>query len=184
MRHYFWHIVLVLLLGLGAPGQLCPVAWATNDAPELEYKLKAAFLFNFARFAKWPGSTVDQTAPFVFCVLGQDPFGPSLSALQERSIGEKAIKLHYINSVSNGLDQCQVLFISKSESKALQYILNFTKGKPIITVSDIDGFAEANGMFEFINTDGKHSFIINNSIAQTNGLQISSSLLNLAYKVQ
>ena len=62
--------------------------------------------------------------------------------------------------------------------------MHFSYGKPIVTVSDFDGFAEVNGMFEFINTDGKLSFIINNSIAQTNGVQISSSLLNLAYKVQ
>ena len=183
MRLYFRHIVLLLLV-LGSSGQLCPIARAANEAPELEYKLKAAFLFNFARFVKWPRVVENPSAPFVFCVLGQDPFGPALSALQDRNIGEKAIKLHYANSVPNGLDQCQVLYISRSESKSLQDILNFTKEKPIITVSDINGFAAASGMFEFVNTEGKLFFIINNSAAQVSGIHVSSSLLSLAYKVQ
>lgn len=184
MQLYFRHIILILLLVFGAAGQARQVAWASDGQPELEYKLKAAFLFNFARFAKWPRATENPSAPFVFCVVGQDPFGPALRALQERSIGDKAIKLHYAGSAPDGLDQCQVLFISKSESQTLQHILNFTNGKPIITVSDIDGFAAASGMFEFINTEGKLSFIINNSVALGNGIHVSSSLLNLAYKVQ
>ena len=185
MRSFLMHTALVLLLTFGATGGYCPLPCAgAESAQELEYKLKAAFLFNFARFTRWPTSAANSSSPFVICVLGKDPFGEALSALQERSIGEKAIKLRYTDSISSGIDQCQVLFVSKSEMNYLKQIMHFTNGKPIVTVSDIDGFAEVNGMFEFINTDGKLSFIINNSIAQTNGVQISSSLLNLAYKVQ
>ncbi len=185
MRSFLFHTALVVLLSFGALGGLCPSPSAgAESSQELEYKLKAAFLFNFARFTQWPNSANNTATPFVFCVLGKDPFGVALSGLQERSIGDKAIKLHYAENIPDGIDQCQVLFVSKSEIGSLQRILSFTKGKPIVTVSDIEGFAEANGMFEFINTEGKLSFIINNSIAQNSGIHISSSLLNLASKVE
>ena len=183
---YGWlkHTFFTLLLVLGAGGLCCPVSSAANEPAELEYKLKAAFLFNFARFTTWPKTAENQAIPFTLCVLGTDPFGAALSGLQERSINERAIKLYYADHLHNTLDQCQVLFVSKSEAASLNSILKYVNGKPIVTVSDIDGFVAASGMFEFVTTEERLSFIINNSQAQANGVHISSSLLNLAYKVQ
>ena len=176
-------VVVLLLLATGTVG-LCPVARAHQiETLELEYKLKAAFLYNFARFIEWP-KVNDPSFPFIFCVLGKDPFGAALSGLQERSIDDQAIKLHYAAGISTGLDQCQMLFVSKSEKQNMHQVIRFTKNKPIVTVSDIEGFAATGGMFEFITTEGKLSFIINNSKAQACGLRVNSSLLNLALNVQ
>ncbi|NQS71266.1 MAG: YfiR family protein [Desulfobulbaceae bacterium] len=179
-----WPVLILFLLVAGTIGLSCSAVRAHQiETLELEYKLKAAFLYNFARFIEWP-KVNDPSFPFIFCVLGKDPFGAALSGLQERSIDDQAIKLHYAAGISTGLDQCQMLFVSKSEKQNMHQVVRFTKGKPIVTVSDIEGFASADGMFEFIITEGKLSFIINNSKAQACGLRVSSSLLNLALKVQ
>ena len=44
-----------------------------------EYKIKAVFLYNFAKFVEWPPNVFpDANTPFVIGVLGQDPFGSYL----------------------------------------------------------------------------------------------------------
>jgi hypothetical protein len=45
----------------------------------LEYRVKAAFLYNFALFTEWPeGTFSDDDSAIVFVVLGEDPFGSIL----------------------------------------------------------------------------------------------------------
>ena len=58
-----------------------------------EYRVKAAFVFNFAKFIEWPTQTFKTTAdPLVICVLGQDQMANSLrdaangNAIDGRSI--------------------------------------------------------------------------------------------------
>lgn len=44
--------------------------------------MKAAFLYNFARFVEWPRDAFqsDQT-PIILCLFGYDPFGSALDEL-------------------------------------------------------------------------------------------------------
>ncbi len=48
-----------------------------------EYRIKAAFIYNFARFTQWP----DDTDELKICIYGDDPFGSSNSPQQNRSTG-------------------------------------------------------------------------------------------------
>ncbi|HET6899288.1 MAG TPA: YfiR family protein, partial [Vicinamibacteria bacterium] len=68
-----------------AAALLLPAAFAraqTEPPPAsspTEYEVKAAFLYNFARFVEWPPDTFhDGETPFVIAVLGHDPFGSVL----------------------------------------------------------------------------------------------------------
>ena len=149
---------------------------------EVEYKVKAAFLLNFARFAAWP-EIVAPEPRFALCVLGDDPFGPALAGIESKEIGGKTILLRHLASAADGIDQCRLLFVGKSEQGNLARILSTIAGQPILTVSDIEGFAKAGGVFEFKDRDGRLSFIINNTKAKASGMHISASLLNLAVEV-
>jgi len=41
-----------------------------------EYLVKAAFLYNFAKFVEWPEEAFyDDRSPLTLCILGEDPFG-------------------------------------------------------------------------------------------------------------
>ena len=42
-----------------------------------EFEVKAAYLYNFARFVEWPAAATARD-PFTICVLGSDPFGRAL----------------------------------------------------------------------------------------------------------
>ncbi len=151
---------------------------------ELEYKVKAAFLLNFARFTTWPESSVNNADPqFSLCVLGSDPFGPALNGVESKEIAGKNIDLRHPATVADGLGQSRLLFVSNSKQANLERILPLIAGQPIVTVSDIEGFATSGGTFELKDKDGRLSFVVNNTNAKESGIRISSSLLNLAIEV-
>ena len=88
MRRYLIAIAICLALsplvpagaGLGGVG-LGGVAWAAAAEPAREFRIKAAFIYNFAKFTRWPaGSFADGEAPFHFCIYGEDPFDATVGA--------------------------------------------------------------------------------------------------------
>lgn len=149
---------------------------------ELEYKIKAAFLLNFAKFVTWP-ETTNPPATFPLCVVGEDPFGAALNGVEEKQIGGENVSLRRGLAIGEGLAQCRMLFVGSSERTNLKRILQVVAGKPVVTVGDIEGFAQAGGMFEFKDQGGRLSFVINNAKAKESGLRISASLLSLALEV-
>lgn len=153
------------------------------EQPDVESKVKAAFLLNFARFITWPG-VGESPGTFPLCIVGTDPFGDALAGIETKSVGGEKIEMHFPSANSKELGQCRMLFVSRSEEENVPRILSLISGQPVATVSDIEGFAEAGGTFELKNQEGRLSFIINNSGAKARGLKISSSLLNLAVDVQ
>ena len=156
---------------------------AEADGDNREYKLKAAFLLNFSKFTTWPEEAFAQSPEsFNFCVVGEDPFRTILNGLKNKKVGGKNIELHYPDSPAEQ-KRCQVIFVSKSERDKLDQLQQLTDEYPLVTVSDIKGFSRRGGTFEFVTRAGKLSFIVNNSKAKKNGLQINASLLNLAAKV-
>jgi len=58
---------------------------ATGLAEDLvakEYQIKAAYLYNFAKFVEWPeNSFTNGQAPLVIGVLGENPFGGELEKI-------------------------------------------------------------------------------------------------------
>ena len=174
-------LILVLLVALCLHGGGAPVR-AQDDG--LEYKVKAAFLLNFARFITWPEQHWPADQPFfLLTVLGQDPFGSALSGVEEKQIAGRPIHLRFEQTLSGEASAGQMIFVSGSEKAHLGHILASTAGKPIVLVSDIEGFAAAGGMFELKSVNGRLSFIINNSRAREQGLRINASLLKLAIEV-
>jgi hypothetical protein len=150
-----------------------------------EYQIKAAFLFNFAQFVKWPGdSFTSADAPFCIGILGDDPFG---STLEQITRGE-AIDNHRLTVVRaqriEDLKACQMIFVSRSEGDHLEQILSQLDSKPILTVSEVNSFAHNGGDIGFYLMDGKVRFEINPQSARRCGLKISSQLLNLGKVVE
>jgi hypothetical protein len=145
-----------------------------------EYQLKAAFLFNFAQFVKWPSECFTSAdAPFYIGILGDDPFG---SALEETVQGE-TIEHHKLRVVRGqnfeDLKNCQLIFICKSEEDHLSSILSQLNSRPILTVSDIGSFAQDGGAIDFYLQGDRVRFEINPDSAERGGLKISSQLLSL-----
>ena len=75
---------------------------------------------------------------------------------------------------------CHVLFVSKSEEQNLAGIMDWLKGKSILTVSDLEGFAQRGGMIRFITERNKIRFRINLESVKASKLSLSSKLLRAA----
>ena len=171
-------LCMVLLFSINASPCLVQ---AENS--NIEYKLKAAFILNFSKFTNWPENAFSEESKFFqVCIVGQDPFGLTIAGLESKELSGRRVQLNYPD-LQDGLESCHAVFIGKSEEQNIEQILYNIDGLPILTISDIENFAEQGGMFEFIRIEKKLSFIINNQQASSNGLQVSSALLNLAAKV-
>lgn len=177
---------LAICLSLSTPGPAgltlgVAQAAAAAEEPTREYLIKAAFLYNFAKFTRWPdGSFPDSAASLDICVFGDDPFGAALDTIAGKTIRGRAVAVHRVASVEAGA-ACHLLFISASEMPRLTAILEALTGRPVLTIADMPDFARAGGIINLkTNEQDKLRFEINAGIAKRAGLRISSKLLSLA----
>ena len=150
-----------------------------------EYQIKAAFLYQFAKFVQWPDNVfADSTKQIVIGVFGQDPFGDDLdNTVRGKYIHGRQIEIERYDRLNN-INDCQILFISDSETKNLDTIFSKLRHANILTVGDTENFCRKGGIINFIRKENKIHFEINVDAAQTAGLKLSSKLLNLAKIVE
>jgi hypothetical protein len=150
-----------------------------------EYQVKAAFLYNFAKFVEWPAQTFKTDKdPVRICVLGQDPFGSSLGdAVGGKTVLGRPFVLSNISSADQVTD-CQILFISSSERKRLKAIFAELRTTGVLTVGETDGFATQGGIVNFKLLDGRVCLEINIEASAQAKLRINSSVLSLAHIVR
>jgi hypothetical protein len=158
-----------------------PTFLAAQVRPSSEYELKAAFVFNFAKFVDWPPSAfANPTAPFSVCVLGPDPFGGALDdALRGKVIAEHPASVARVKHVAD-VTGCQILFIASSESHLLPEVLSKIRGQRVLVIGETDDFASSGGVIQFTLEENRVRFFINTDAADRAGLKISSKLLALA----
>lgn len=150
----------------------------------LEYKVKAAYLYNFTKFIKWPENALDPEGrqAMRICILGVDPFGHSVDLLTNKTVQGHPVEIVYIQEPDPEQD-CHVLFISRSKAKRVKQILDAVSGKSILTVSDIEGFSQKGGCITLTVIDGKVRFNVNISSTRRANLDMSAKLLELARTV-
>jgi hypothetical protein len=149
-----------------------------------EYQIKAAFLFNFANFVEWPDSAFESPqSPVVIGVLGDCPFGSTLEAAVEgETINKRPIAIKRSRQLEE-LRRCHILFISRSERARLPHVLAHVRDWPVLTVCELDRFAQQGGMIGFVIRDNKVRFEANLDAAERAGLKISAKLSKLAVAV-
>ena len=150
-----------------------------------EYQVKAAYLYNFAKFVEWPaGAFAASTDPIVFCVLGQNPFGRFLTeALNGKTIDSRPLGLRQISDPAQAA-QCQVVFVSTSERKRLRAILEAMRGRGVLTVGECEDFTSQGGIVRFLLDEDRVRLEFNLDAAASAGLKISSRLLSLSAVVR
>ena len=167
--------LFVALTGVAGHGQ------APANAPVDEYRVKAAVLFNLARFVNWPAERfANATAPFSICVLGTDPFGARLDdVVRGHRVGERSIVTQRINDVSPG---CHLLFISTSEQRRLPLLMGKLRGSGALTVAEFSDFTQLGGMVGLITSGDQVRFDINLAATSAEQLKVSARLLAVAGK--
>jgi hypothetical protein len=175
-------ILIAVLTGAAGPAR-------AEDAPSLEYKVKAAFLFNFLKFVEWPPPEPSQlNTPITIAVLGTDKFGAAFDEVTSRKIKDRGIAIKRFADFNSDeakaqLPSCQLVFVSANQQKYTKEILDLLHKKPVLIVGETPGFLEAGGMVNFIMQDGKVCFELNQDTAEICELKMASQLMRLAKRV-
>lgn len=149
-----------------------------------EYQVKAAYLYNFAKFVEWPPQVMSSDSSFNICVLGRDPFDSTFgTAIAGESIKGKNVVVKRIPRAQDGAG-CHILFISSSEDARLKEILAVLDKTSVLTVSDMPQFTRRGGMIQFVTEANRVRFEVNLTSAERTGLMLSSQLLKVAIGVR
>jgi hypothetical protein len=169
-------LAAVLLMLAGRKG-----AWGSGD---FEYEIKAAFLYNFAKFVEWPPESFPQpSTPMSLCVFGDDPFGGSLdTVVQGETLNGRRLAVRRTRDLPQARE-CQILFISASEKGRAAEALSEVRGASVLTVGEGKDFLDQGGVIRLFLEQNRVRFDINLDAAERNRLKISSKLLALARTV-
>ena len=162
-------------LGLALIG-FAPAA-LSDDLPE--YRLKAAFLYNFALFTEWPAEV---GSPLNLCVYGKDPFGEELDALQGKVVGDRRMAVRRTTSIET-LSACQIVFIAGPSGDGISRVLSALRGATVLIIADVPGAAKQGVALNMSVVNNKITFEANLTAARAANVKLSSKLLSLATEV-
>jgi hypothetical protein len=156
-------------------------AAALAAALPTEYEVKAAYLYNFAKFVEWPQDAFkDGSAPFVIAVVGRDPFGAALDQI----LAGKSVNGHPVEVLRvSDPDQARgahIVYVGSADGGSVTPALRRVSGDGVLTVGDGEDFAARGGIIGFRTQDRRVRFDINAQRAERAGLKLSSQLLKLA----
>jgi hypothetical protein len=172
-------ITAVSLLLLAAV--LAPPAAPAAPLPT-DYEVKAAFLYNFAKFVRWPDDAASGPR-FVLAIVGDDPFGAVIDrAFLGKTVLGRPVEIRRTRSVREAAG-AQMAFIGASERAHLAEVLGALKGGSVLTVGDMDRFADGGGMVGFRLKDSTVRFEVNLRELRQARLQMSSQIIRLAQRV-
>jgi hypothetical protein len=149
-----------------------------------ESSLKAAFIYSFARFTEWPQDVLPTTGPFTACVLGDNPIRDALErTVKDRQLSGRGVSVLLVKFDGN-LRSCHLLYVSGVTPTQIAGIVAAVKGAPVLTISDVDSFAQQGGIAQMFVENGKMRFDLNLEVAKLSRLQLSSKLIVLAARIK
>jgi hypothetical protein len=153
---------------------------STSQDPAGEYQVKAAFLYNFAKFIEWPSRAFSRPDdPFTFCLLG-DPFEGALErTIQGETLSGRQLAVRRMMPGEN-VRGCHIIYAGPSEARRSAEIINAAGSAPILVVGEAQDFINAGGMIRFTESGHRIRFEINPDAAERASLKVSSRLLRLA----
>lgn len=149
-----------------------------------EYQIKAAFLYNFAKFVEWPAqSSATTERPIVIGVLATNPFGDELkNIVHGRRINGRSLTVKVVRSPAEAV-AVDLLFIPDGQEKLWDIMKDKLSHAGVLTVGESHHFLSLGGIIGFVLEGEKVRFSINLAAASESGLKISAQLLKLATSV-
>ncbi|MDM8549028.1 YfiR family protein [Desulfobacterales bacterium HSG2] len=183
-----------------------PPAWT-------EYRLKAAFIYNFARFVTWPENTFKETDDSISLCIVSDQHNDVFFSLNNKTVrgkklevkecesncfcpdsdqNDKNILFKIIPELQNkkvedcGCEEsgaCHILFFNSTNRKFVRKRLESVKNQSVLTVGEMEGFIEIGGIIGFSVMKKKLRYEVNLDAARQSGLKLRSKLLKSAARV-
>lgn len=178
--------LLCLLFVITTTIALSPPLRAKDYDKSKANKVKAAYLYNFSKFVRWPDFVFEnEHTPFVIGVLGNQQFTEIIrTTVKGKKVAAHPVVvqlLHWRNQDDRfTIQHCQILFVCQSQKNQLDEIKDIIKGHPVLLVGESNDFAIQGGMIGFVIEKGKIVFEINQEALEQAALKASSKLLKLA----
>jgi len=158
---------------------------ARASEPSSDKQTKSKFLINFAQFTDWPATAFgNDNEPLIIGILGTDPFGKSLDKLADDEVLRgRHVQVLRFRKVQE-IRICHILYISESEERRLDRIVQALKEKPVLTVSEIEDAVTHGVIIQMRAENKKIRLSINLESAKAAHLTLKSKLLRLGQIVE
>ncbi len=160
-------LALVILLATPAYAQNFQLA---------EQKIKVGMLYNFLKYTDWPAA--DAARDMAVCIYGDDPFSGNLQSMQGRSVNQRSIVIRSLSDVAEAAS-CHLIVIDADKKDTWPQLRAALAGKPVLTVSEYPGFAQAGGMIEFGHRDNHITVEMNADAVAAAQLSVQARLRSL-----
>lgn len=177
-KRYLLQTALVLMLG-GLLVCMRPGNAPAQEGARLEYRIKAAYLYNFTKFIAWPDTGTPAADTFTLAIIGNDPFGDTLTPLTQKRVQGRFIKIVRLES-HEPIPQVDMLFLSSQDPEEIKSILISLGDRTTLAVGESPAFTRYGGMINFYSEKKKIRFEINTKAIRQKGFNVSSQLLKLA----
>ncbi len=144
-----------------------------------EAQLKSAYIISILNYVQWPNK--DPSKIRNICIYSKNPFDDFLEnfAKLSKSENKHPTVISYPSKISE-VNDCDVIYFSRSSESELPNFLEVAKDKSILTISDVEGFCAEGGMVEFVSKKNRIKLHINYHSTKDAELEMSSLLLELA----
>ncbi len=152
-----------------------------------ELKLKAAFIYNFTKFVKWPESAFSSPgAPLTICAVGDESVREVLDdTVRDKKADSHPLAVRHAKTGSD-LNSCQIVFVQARELPRLAGWLSTETRPGVLTISEVAALSDTNAhvaIITFVPDSNRIRFAISTKLAEKAGMEISSRLLSLAMSV-
>jgi hypothetical protein len=166
----------ITILGVMAFTGVCAHAQALYG---LEYRVKAGFVYNFAKFIEWPEENTGKDPNSIqIGIVPNTSETDAFISLRGKHIGGKRIEVKKYKDVrEKGVENCDILFLDSKDEAFIKESLLIVKYRSVLTVGHIKGFTQAGGIINFFTEEGRLRFEVNLDAAKRSRLKLGSQLL-------
>lgn len=151
------------------------------QAQGTDYKFHTVFIYNFTKYIKWPDDAPANS--FVIGVIGKSGITEPLKEMAAtKNVNGKPIEVKVFNSIEDVKD-CHMVFLPTDRSKELATLRGKLSSKPTLIISEKAGLAQQGSAINFIMSDGRWKFEVNQAATDLHKLKISQELVKFAAKV-
>lgn len=176
MRGARWPVLPLLRLGMWVLTSLLSSIVAAQPAGQTVDRIKAAYVFNFAKFVELPGSD----DKFIrVCVLGKDDLNGAMLSLNRRMAQGREIQVRKEVPLDQAKD-CSMVFVGESEARILPAVVRQLGSASVLLISDARQAVDHGAHLSMVFSDDRVEFDVNLLQLQKSSIKASSQMLKLA----
>lgn len=166
------------------------LCWAPRIAgqplePVAEEKVKAAYLYRFAEYVRWPqGVFRSPTAPLVFAIVGDSVLAEELRTVTaDRSVHGRPVAVREL-AAGDSPQGAHVLFVAAGSMEHLPRLRTVARSQFALLVTESPEALELGSVINLKPVDRRVRFEVSLTAARESNIRLSSQLLAVAERVE